>query len=835
MRKYTLILLTILVALFLTAQACQNFYLYQGPDSDLALMCTTNGEFVCDSETLQAYECETGTAFGSWRVVSTGQPCSSIAVDGEPVVTTDVDNDGVSDALDVCPGFDDMADTDADGIPNGCETVGAPVDTFCTGKVDGDYCKTVDSSSHMVTCLSEQVDDEVACNECDENVINNVPLGDASCEAPFALGDTDNDGVSDAVDVCPGFDDTVDVNNNGIPDFAACVDWDNDGLVGSEDTSVCTDTGNSLYTQEFVTGVFTDASSGLQEYAEHVMDQCSTNAVLELYCADSIFVDVRSDPCDPGQICASGACVSSYPGKDLVVNSVQPAVTNNGLTLGYAVQVKNVGSTVINQLFSVHVQLIGSTTQDCVKTVSSLTANTETTVSCSFNFTSAVSAYNTPAANPPAPASYTFKITLDSTSQVVETDETNNIVQTPFMADLTFFENYSSTAPIQLSVTGVYDHPFPDQPGLFNGPYYIKYTLHNNGFLKSSVFTSSQFAVKKSAEYLAYASAVPPLQPGLSLDLPILPSNSFSPNSFLNTKWQQAIETKAPVPVAFKYTFDNWATFTPFTITLPYPTSCVDYDGGNNNAVPSYVRQSSVENTDSCVSTSTFQQREWYCQNGVKTNIVNNCPSTQNQYCFTTPTGGACQQVVSCSDSDNTGYPPVDTNSYTVVGTVTLADASGNTRVVTDSCDSLGRLAERTCNNAAYVTVYSNCTTLGNGYSCSSGKCVSNQAQSAQVVAYSCTDADNSAQTLTAAFDQGPTDPGYFSDHFTRTTITRTSSSSQLTSVSQSDVCTSTDLLKEYYCTSEEAIDYHWVSCSTRYGDAVDCVQGRCLNPNTIE
>jgi hypothetical protein len=33
----------------------------------------------------------------------------------------DADGDGVCDLADVCPGFDDMLDTDADGAPNGCD------------------------------------------------------------------------------------------------------------------------------------------------------------------------------------------------------------------------------------------------------------------------------------------------------------------------------------------------------------------------------------------------------------------------------------------------------------------------------------------------------------------------------------------------------------------------------------------------------------------------------------------------------------------------------------------------------------------------------------------
>ena len=37
-------------------------------------------------------------------------------------IDTDADNDGVADAADICPGFDDGIDTDTDGTPDGCDT-----------------------------------------------------------------------------------------------------------------------------------------------------------------------------------------------------------------------------------------------------------------------------------------------------------------------------------------------------------------------------------------------------------------------------------------------------------------------------------------------------------------------------------------------------------------------------------------------------------------------------------------------------------------------------------------------------------------------------------------
>ncbi len=87
----------------------------------------------------------------------------------------DEDADGVCDLEDECPGFDDLLDTNANGIPDGCEP-----------------------------CFEE--------------------------------GDDDLDGVCNDLDQCPGFDDNIDNNNNGVPDACEeCTDHDNDGFCESED------------------------------------------------------------------------------------------------------------------------------------------------------------------------------------------------------------------------------------------------------------------------------------------------------------------------------------------------------------------------------------------------------------------------------------------------------------------------------------------------------------------------------------------------------------------------------------------------------------------------
>ena len=74
--------------------------------------------------------------------------------------SVDSDADGVPDGCDVCAGFDDAVDTDTDGVPDGCDV--------CAGFSD--------------------------------------------------LLDADADGVPDGCDQCAGFDDGIDVDGDAIPD-----------------------------------------------------------------------------------------------------------------------------------------------------------------------------------------------------------------------------------------------------------------------------------------------------------------------------------------------------------------------------------------------------------------------------------------------------------------------------------------------------------------------------------------------------------------------------------------------------------------------------------------
>jgi len=96
---------------------------------------------------------------------------------------SDSDNDGVGDADEICPGFDDNIDTDADGAPDGCD--------LCPGYDD-----------------LEDTDGDGAPDECD-------PCPEFANESDL---DSDGDGTLDDCDTCPIFDNRVDVDGDGVPD-----------------------------------------------------------------------------------------------------------------------------------------------------------------------------------------------------------------------------------------------------------------------------------------------------------------------------------------------------------------------------------------------------------------------------------------------------------------------------------------------------------------------------------------------------------------------------------------------------------------------------------------
>ena len=141
----------------------------------------------------------------------------------------DDDGDTVCNADDICPGGDDLEDADGDGIPDDCDDcdsggIGDPCD-------DGNPCTFAD---HVI---------ELADGTCDCQGVAIDTDGDGvyDCDDCDAAVDSDGDGYIDQVntwtfdhewpdgtietltacDVCPELDDSIDLNNDGIPDCVA--------------------------------------------------------------------------------------------------------------------------------------------------------------------------------------------------------------------------------------------------------------------------------------------------------------------------------------------------------------------------------------------------------------------------------------------------------------------------------------------------------------------------------------------------------------------------------------------------------------------------------------
>lgn len=105
----------------------------------------------------------------------------------------DADFDGVIDACDACEGFDDGQDADGDSLPDECDL--CPYDASNDSDGDG-VCAPID--------------------ECPDDPHKTIP-GVCGCGVPD-VGDSDNDATLDCIDQCPGLDDSLDQDKDGIPD-----------------------------------------------------------------------------------------------------------------------------------------------------------------------------------------------------------------------------------------------------------------------------------------------------------------------------------------------------------------------------------------------------------------------------------------------------------------------------------------------------------------------------------------------------------------------------------------------------------------------------------------
>ncbi len=205
----------------------------------------------------------------------------------------DSDGDGVCDNDDICPNGNDNADIDGDGTPDACDTcdgnlIGMACDDGnpCTfGETYDANCNcgggTLEDADGDGVCDNDDIcpngDDNIdidgdgtpdACDTCDDNLIGLAcddgdacttgETYDANCNCGGGtLVDSDGDGVCDADDQCPGSDDTVDTDGNGIPDGCdtdACpaLDFNVDPVIAYDlgqdfGPSVISDNGATVY------------------------------------------------------------------------------------------------------------------------------------------------------------------------------------------------------------------------------------------------------------------------------------------------------------------------------------------------------------------------------------------------------------------------------------------------------------------------------------------------------------------------------------------------------------------------------------------------------------
>ena len=177
----------------------------------------------------------------------------------------DEDGDGVSDAEDACPGYDDFDDFDDDGVPSGCDD-----DDDGDGTLDGDDlcantplgaivdwgCPTDEDEDGVYDGLDNCPDSvsEVDENGCDldsdndgipdwEDWCPNTPQGEATNSAGCSSSqiDSDGDGVFDNLDLCPNS-----VGYEGVDSDGCDLDSDNDGTPDYDDACANTPQGATV-------------------------------------------------------------------------------------------------------------------------------------------------------------------------------------------------------------------------------------------------------------------------------------------------------------------------------------------------------------------------------------------------------------------------------------------------------------------------------------------------------------------------------------------------------------------------------------------------------------
>ncbi|MEM9546350.1 MAG: FG-GAP-like repeat-containing protein, partial [Bacteroidota bacterium] len=152
-----------------------------------------------------------GTSCDDGDICTTGETYDENCQCSGGVDIGDSDGDGVCDAEDVCPDFDD----NLIGMP--CDdgdicTIGEIYDENC-GCSGGQYVG--DSDEDGVCDLEDQCpnfDDNLIGTPCDDGdpcTAGEIYDANCGCSGGIDVGDSDEDGICDALDQCPNFDDNL--------------------------------------------------------------------------------------------------------------------------------------------------------------------------------------------------------------------------------------------------------------------------------------------------------------------------------------------------------------------------------------------------------------------------------------------------------------------------------------------------------------------------------------------------------------------------------------------------------------------------------------------------